>query len=169
MQASAWLRRSRVLVLLPLLWPGPAGLPAMELVSGSGGVRVSLDAGGAYCVSDTASGWVFKGKLPGAAEQLGAGQGNDALGAYQELHFHYQDPAGPLRAFLRLYGAGRLVLFGQVAPRGLAAAPLPFPDFRSLPQGLYPFSFKPENFAPPVFALPEVCTPWMLFTPRTTP
>jgi len=135
----------------------------MDLVSKSGSVKVSMEAGGAYCVSDTASGWVFKGALPSAAGGLKSGHGSDALGAYQELRFRYRDPAGPLNGTLRLYGSGHLVEFGRLAIRSMAAAPLPFPDFRSLPQGLYSFSFKPENFAPPVFSLPEACTPWMLF------
>jgi hypothetical protein len=163
MQACAWFNGPRVLMLFPFLWAGTAGMPAMEMLSTSGTVKVSLDAGGAYRVSDAASGWVFGGELPSHATGLGTGRGSDALGPYQELRFRYRDPAGPLKGGLRLYGAGDLVLFELTAPRGTSTAPLPFPDFRILPQGLYPFSFKPENFAPPVFALPEACTPWMLF------
>jgi hypothetical protein len=163
MRVHSWPQRPRLLLLLPLLWAGTASLPALDLLPSAGTLRVSLDTDGAYCVSDTASGWVFKGALPSGAGGLRSDHGSDALGTYQELRFHYRDPAGPLHGTLRLYGAEDLVVFGQRAPRAMAAAPLPFPDFRSLPQGLYPFSFKPENFAPPVFALPEACTPWMLF------
>jgi hypothetical protein len=145
---------------------GSAALPALELRSLSGTVAVSMEADGSYGVSDGASGWLFKGALPSAAAGLKSRQGSDTLGPYQELDFRYRDPAGAVRGSLRLYPSKGLVVFGQRLIQASVQAPQPFPDFRTLPQGLYDFSFKPENFAPPVFSLPEACTPWMLFNAR---
>ncbi|HTB34860.1 MAG TPA: hypothetical protein VK842_08360, partial [bacterium] len=128
------------------------------------GLQASLSADGSYQVRQ--HGWALEGRLPGAVAQPLSNTGQDRIGAYQELSFKFQDPAGPMAGRIRIYQDRALALFQQGALQALDQAPQPFPDFHAVPQGLSPFSYGQETFAPPRFGLEPGSNAWLLFDPR---
>ena len=118
---------------------------------------------GRYEVADAALGWVFAGKLPRAPADVATDSGRDELGAYRELRFHWRAPALLLGA-IRTYLERRVVLLSVTTTDATAnEAGLRFPDFVEVPAHLEHFSYADREFAPPVFALEETATPWLLF------
>ncbi|HXC64465.1 MAG TPA: hypothetical protein VNZ67_08905, partial [bacterium] len=136
----------------------------MLSVSAASGLQASLSADGSYQVRQ--HGWALEGRLPGAVAQPLSNTGQDRIGAYQELSFKFQDPAGPMAGRIRIYQDRALALFQQGALQALDQAPRPFPDFHAVPQGLSPFSYGQETFAPPRFGLEPGSNAWLLFDPR---
>jgi hypothetical protein len=136
----------------------------MLSVSAASGLQASVSAEGVYRLHQ--QGWSLEGRLPGALSQPLSATGQDRIGAYQELSFRFSDPAGPMAGRIRVYEAKALALFQQGALAAMDKAPQPFPDFNAVPQGLSPFSYQEETFAPPMFSLEPGSNAWLLFDPK---
>ena len=126
-------------------------------------LRVELRSEGTYAVIVQDPAWTLQGKLPGPATHFVINDAQDALGPYREISFTYQDAGRPVHAAIRVYGKSSVLGFAQTYPEAMAATPAPFPDFTSLPAGLMPFSYGQKSFAPPVFQVQDISTPWLLF------
>ena len=126
-------------------------------------LRVAIDPSGAYQVAASASHWTLAGKLPGLVADIKTVPGTDALGKYQELAFAWKDGERDLTGTIRLYDAGNLVLFSDTMTQGSAKPASPFPDFTSVPDGWFRFSYQDENFSPPQFQLGTTSSPWLFF------
>jgi hypothetical protein len=136
-------------------------------VRGAPGVSATLEKDtGRYEIADAALGWVFAGRLARAPEDVTTDEGRDELGAYRELRFRWRAPALLLGA-IRTYLDSRVVLLSVTTTSATANEPrLRFPDFVEVPAHLEHFSYADREFAPPVFALEETATPWLLFDAR---
>ncbi len=109
------------------------------------------------------SGWKFSGKLPSASEPATQNEGTDAIGAYRQVGFEWQDGGLPMSGSIRVYEGKPLVLFSDTCDQARKTSPAPFPDFSALPPRLRVFSYRQETFAPPSFKANECSTPWLLF------
>ncbi len=136
---------------------------AATISSASGNSSVAVDANGSYQVSAKEPGWRFMGSLPSPAQNIVSGKDKDAVGDYQQLSFAFTDAERPMTGMIRLYDGNNLVLFSQTSPQASDTAPSPFPNFTTLPQGLFSFSYQNKVFSPPSFSLEKASTPWLLF------
>jgi hypothetical protein len=118
---------------------------------------------GSYEVICADPGWEFSGKLPSASEPATQNEGADAIGAYRQVDFEWQDGGLPMSGNIRVYEEKPLVLFSDTCGQARKTAPAPFPDFSGLPSRLHVFSYRQETFAPPSFKANECSTPWLLF------
>jgi len=138
-------------------------LQAATVSSNNGNLRVEILAWGSYSVVVKEPNWTLQGKLPGPATDIAVGRAKDPVGADQAISFTYTEAGHPVHAVIRLYGDKGVIGFEQTYPEAMKETPSPFPDFTSLPQGLMPFSYGNTYFAPPMFQLQNVSTPWLLF------
>ena len=149
---------------LALLLAAPLATAAPFSVQGAAGLSATLDAGtGRYEIADASLGWVLAGRLADRPSEVTTDAGRDELGAYRELRFRWRAP-GVLLGSIRTYLDSRVVVLSvtttQATPNDAAVR---FPDFVETPAHLRHFSFRDSEFAPPVFALEETATPWLLF------
>ncbi len=139
-------------------------LPARALELSDGRVSVRVDVTGHYEISAKSSGWTWAGNLIGAAGNLAAKPGQDAIGSYHEIAFSWTDGAMPLSGAIRLYDGRDLILFSDTMVQASPHAPSPFPNFTTVPQGLFTFSYRNGPFAPSQFSLSRSqSSPWLFF------
>jgi hypothetical protein len=155
--------------LLALLLAAPLAAATRYSVQGGAGLSATLDAGtGRYEIADASLGWVFAGRLGDIPRDVATEDGRDEIGAYRELRFRWRAPA-LLSGSIRTYLDSRVVLLSvtttQATPNDAAVR---FPEFVELPPHLRHFSYGDSEFAPPVFALEETASPWLLFDDKGT-
>lgn len=128
-----------------------------------GQVDAAFDARtGNYQIVDAHSGWRLAGTI-GKAATVTTSQGQDGRGVYRELRFDWTEGVTPLKGAIRTYTAAPAVLFRLEYPEGCKGATTTFPNFKSIPKGLHPFSYRDTQFAPFTFSLNQTSTPWLLF------
>ena len=118
---------------------------------------------GSYRIICADPGWAFSGNLPSTSDPATQTKGHDAIGAYRQVNFEWQDGGLPVSGSIRVYEEKPLVLFSDTCGPARKTAPAPFPDFSGLPARLHVFSYRQEVFAPPSFTANECSTPWLLF------
>ncbi len=118
---------------------------------------------GSYRIICADPGWEFSGNLPSASDPATQTKGHDAIGAYHQVNFDWQDGGLPVSGSIRVYEEKPLVMFSDTCGPARQTAPAPFPDFSGLPARLHVFSYRQEVFAPPSFTANECSTPWLLF------
>jgi hypothetical protein len=150
--------------LLALLLAAPLAAATRYSVQGGAGLSATLDAGtGRYEIADASLGWVFAGRLSDIPSEVASDSGRDEIGAYRELRFRWRAPA-VLVGSIRTYLDSRVVLLSVTTTQATANdAAVRFPDFVEVPAHLRHFSYGDSEFAPPLFALEETATPWLLF------
>jgi hypothetical protein len=146
-----------LLLLLSLI----LNAPAVEIANRH--TAITVDGAGAYQITGKTSGWIWGGNLPGPAADLKTGKGRDAVGAYQEITFSWQDSALSLSGTIHLYDDDDLILFSDTLTNASATPASPFPNFTKVPANLYSFSYRDEVFAPPQFDLKTTSSPWLFF------
>jgi hypothetical protein len=133
-------------------------------LSSPSGVSAHLDeATGNYSISAAAPQWTFSGTLGSAARDLRKAEGQDRVGAYQQLTFSWQNGDNPLQGTIRLYQDRPLILFQCKYLKAASPASVAFPSFTGIPSGLHHFSYVNGAFAAPQFELGQYGTPWLLF------
>ncbi len=100
-------------------------------------MRVSVFTNGRYQVAVSAYGWIFKGSVGRAFDEIAVTMGSDSIGDWQEIVVGY----APYRSSaIRIYDSRSIVLFStQYGEDGENVDP--FPHFESIPQGLSTFSY----------------------------
>ena len=140
-----------------------AGVKAETATFGPG-LSLQLDAAkGMYELKLDHLNWVLGGSVPGPIANVKTGQGEDALGRYEQTAFSWNEAQIPLTGFIRVYRDRQLVVFSQTCGTALDLPPSAFPDFTNIPAGLNVFSHGLRTFAPPQFAASASSTPWLLF------
>lgn len=133
-------------------------------LSSQSGVSAQLDeATGNYRIAATNPQWTFSGTLGGAAHDLRKANGQDRIGAYQQMTFSWQAGDNPLEGVIRLYQDRPLILFQYKYLKTASPASVGFPSFTGVPAGLHHFSYRNGAFAAPQFVLGQYGTPWLLF------
>ncbi len=136
---------------------------AETISSTSGNLSVVVNADGSYLVSAKDLNWQLGGNLPGPAQNVVSGKGKDVLGDYQQIAFVYTDAGQAMTGSIRLYDDKGLVLFSQTLTQASPTPPGPFPNFTTLPQDHFSFSYSDGPFAPPRFSVGDVDGPWSFF------
>jgi hypothetical protein len=150
-----------------LVWQTSLSLLGGQLSVSNHWVQVRWDEkSGFYEVFCANPGWNFSGKLPSASQPATFHEGGDAIGAYRQVDFEWQDGGMPVRGSIRAYEEKSVMLFSDSCDQARKTAPAPFPDFTRLPSGLHVFSYQQKTFAPPSFQASENSTPWLLFDDR---
>ncbi len=133
-------------------------------LSSQSGVSAQLDAAtGDYRVSASNPQWIFSGTLASAASNVRKSEGQDRIGAYQQMTFAWQNGETPLQGTIRLYQQHPLILFEYKYLKAASPASVDFPSFTGIPARLDRFSYNNDAFAAPQFELGQYGTPWLLF------
>lgn len=137
-------------------------------VEGAHGIVARIDAHtGRYELRSQELNWAFAGTLGAGASDVTIREGQDRLGAFHELGFHWRDQVA-LTGSIRTYVGRAVLLFRITADEPLAAARvLSFPRFTEFPKNLRYFSYASDAFAPARFSLEENATPWLLYDEQT--
>lgn len=124
---------------------------------------VTIDAtSGSYAVNAPAQHWTFKGSIGQAMTDVHFLQGHDSIGWYKAVRFSWKDQVDYVGT-IRWYRHRPLVLFNLSLPQGAKKSIVDFPAFTSVPDSLYPFSYRNDVFAAPQFSLEQTSTPWLFF------
>ena len=152
------------LLLVPLLITGYAlKAQAVTLPASAEGIAVSVEAAtGAYKVTATNPAWTFAGTVGGPMTNIVVTKGQDKLGGYQEIAFHWKGD-GPLAGAIREYQTRPVVQFAITTPQASHKPTPDFPAFTTFPQNLHALSYKEEAMSGPTFGLAQNGTPWFLF------
>ncbi len=153
------------LLLLTVLMPGfaPPAEAATSIPPSAAGIAVSVDeATGTYTVTETNPAWTFVGTVGGPMTEVHVTQGQDKLGGYQEITFHWNADS-PMTGAIRAYQTRPVVQFAVTTPQAMSRPTPDFPAFTTFPQNLHTLSFEDRVFSPHVFHLPQGGTPWFLF------
>ena len=158
----AWNYGVRILFVLLL----PVALPQVQatvLPPAPSQITVSVDeATGTYKIVVHQPAWTFVGSVGARLSAVTTGQGQDRLGAYQEIGFHWQSDIA-YGGTIRRYQNKPLVLFSLTARQACRHITAEFPRFTTFPQNLHPLSFEDSAFSPHSFRLAHNATPWILF------
>lgn len=126
-------------------------------------IEVSADArSGEYSVRAASLNWIFRGSVGQPLQDLKSESGTDALGAYKAIRFKWKNNNN-YAARIRWYAQQPVVLFDLILPEGAQESPVAFPEFTSIPELPFRFSYHNHIFALPQFLLEETSTPWMLY------
>ena len=127
-------------------------------------IQVSVDsATGVYTVRSMSPAMTFSGTTGSALHQVTRSRGTDAVGAFRQLSFLWNDTLS-YAGSIRWYDSRPVVLFSLTLPEGSRGhSPEKFPRFTRIPELPYHFSYHNHIFALPEFYLEETSTPWMLF------
>jgi hypothetical protein len=125
------------------------------------GATASIDPGGRYFVRFTNPAWTFSGTVGSAATDIATSAQGDAIGAYHELSFAWND--GVARTgVIRTYDDVPVVLLTQSLPQG-GPNTTAFPAFDQYPPLPYHVSYQTMLFAPPSFSTLAPDSPWIFF------
>lgn len=148
--------------ILVLAW----GILIPYRLSAQSDIRVRVDSRtGNYSIHSETTGWTFAGSIGKPLSGMQSGKGRDAIGTYRSIRFRWKSNI-PFQGSIRWYEQVPVVLFSYKLPQGSLRSPGAFPDFSSIPDSLYHFSYRNINFAPPEFSLEQSSTPWLLFNGR---
>jgi hypothetical protein len=148
---------------LPLLAGCLAAVSFAASAQSNSDITVTVNAAsGDYTVESKALHWTFGGSIGQPLQNVHHKQGKDAAGTYQSVSFTWKNGMN-YGGTIRWYADKPVVIFSLSFPDGAHQAPVAFPDFTQIPSGLYHFSYRDINFAPPEFKLGETSTPWLLF------
>ncbi len=137
---------------------------SQTVLTSQSGVSAHFDAAtGNYRIMATNPHWIFSGTLTSAATAVSKTNGQDRIGAYQQVAFSWQDGQTPLQGTIRLYQQHPVVLFSYKYLKAANPASVSFPSFTGIPNRLHHFSYKNDAFAAPQFDLGQYGTPWLLF------
>ena len=114
---------------------------------------------GSYELNLLITGWKLEGKLLGNPDGLMVTSGKDNIGDYREV----DATTAERLAAIRIYDAKPVALFRDERKTKDSDNIDPFPTFRSLPGGLYRFSYQQRNFGYYQFGKLGPEGPWMLF------
>ena len=157
---------SVALIALLLLTAIAPHAQAAALPPSASGVAVSVDeATGTYKVAASRPAWTFIGSVGARLSDVTTRQGQDRIGAYQEIAFRWQSSI-PYGGAIRRYRDKPVALFSLTALRPAPHLTAEFPRFTAFPSGLHPMSFEDSAFSPHAFRLAHNATPWVLFDDR---
>ncbi|MBB3188091.1 hypothetical protein [Microbacter margulisiae] len=126
-------------------------------------VNVSVDASsGEYTVFAPMRNWTFQGTIGQPMSDVTFLQGQDSIGHYKMVSFKWKNQVNYIGT-IRWYPSLPIVMFTLTLPHGAKRPIVSFPDFTSLPDSLYSFSYKNDVFAAPIFSLEQTSTPWLFF------
>ncbi|BCL25207.1 CBM35 domain-containing protein [Streptomyces aurantiacus] len=94
-------------------------------------LRAVVNASGTWQVTATVLGWTFGGSVGSAATGIATRSGSDAVGAYTETTFTFQE--GARRGGIRVYDSASAVVFTDTCVRA-AANSKPFPTLTQYPE-----------------------------------
>lgn len=137
--------------------------PTLAVTVTNDHLSVTMENDGRYQVAVKASGWNFAGKLPDRAHDLTQSTGKDAVGRYQQIAFSWSEAAHPMIGTIRLYDAKDVILFSDTTVQAIPTPAAPFPNFTTVPAGLFPFSYRDVAFADPQHNLKTISSPWLFF------
>jgi hypothetical protein len=137
--------------------------PALAVTLTNDHVSVGMESDGNYHVTVKASGWNFAGKLPDRVNDLMQSTGKDAVGSYHQIAFSWSEAAQAMTGTIRLYDAKDVILFSDTTVQAIPKPAAPFPNFTTLPTGLFPFSYHDNYFADPQHSLNTISSPWLFF------
>ena len=147
---------------LPLIAASPVPTNAVAADISTDRVLISVTPTGEYSVTAKSPEWKFAGKLPSPVTGLKENTGQDAVGFYHQTVFSLAN--GGLSGFIRLYDGKSVVLFSDSIAQAGTAPPAPFPDFTTLPTGMFSLSYRNSVFASVQFDLKEsMSSPWLFF------
>jgi hypothetical protein len=126
-------------------------------------LSVGMENDGGYHVTVKASGWNFAGKLPAPAQDVKQSTGEDAVGSYRQIAFSWSEATHAMTGTIRLYDAKDVILFSDTTVQAIPTPAAPFPNFTTLPTGLFPFSYRDISFADPQHNLKTTSSPWLFF------
>ncbi len=150
-------------VVLALSFVAGCTVAARAVTLDGATIKVSVEPSGAYELVSGPAHWTLAGKLPGPASGIKTAGGSDAIGQYRQLALAWKDGERDLTGFIRLYEPGDLVLFSDTLTQAGNRPASAFPDFTSIPQGWFHFSYQDKVFAPPQFQLGTRSSPWLFF------
>ncbi len=104
--------------------------------------------------------WQFTGSL-GKVGATRVTSGIDNLGHFAETKAAIGDDGNQIS--VKSYPDLGVVVFDLTYSKGAGGNGIAFPDFTTLPKGLFKFSFRDVNFSRPTFAINQNCTPWLCF------
>ena len=137
--------------------------PAFAVTVTNAHLSVGMEDDGSYQVTVKASGWNFAGKLPDRANNVMQSAGKDVVGSYQQIAFSWSQGSFDMAGTIRLYDPKDVILFSDVSTQEMSKPPAPFPDFTTVPAGLFPFSYHDSYFADPQHNLDTISSPWLFF------
>jgi hypothetical protein len=137
--------------------------PAIAITVTNDRLSIGMEDDGSYHVTVKASGWNFAGKLPDRASDVMQSTGKDAVGSYQRIAFSWSEAAHVMTGTIRLYDAKDVILFSDTSTQAITKPAAPFPNFTTLPAGLFPFSYHDGYFADPQHSLKTISSPWLFF------
>jgi hypothetical protein len=137
--------------------------PALAVTITNDRLSVGMEDDGSYQVAVKASGWNFAGKLPDRANDVMQSTGKDAVGTYRQIAFSWSEAAHAITGTIRLYDARDVILFSDTTVQAIPTPAAPFPNFTTLPAGLFPFSYRDTYFADPQHNLNTISSPWLFF------
>ena len=123
------------------------GLSCCEaaVITSASGVSLRLDASnGSYQLTAKQPAWELGGSLNQPLKNVAANQGRDAIGAYQQLAFEWQDGQTPMSGQIRVYEEKPLALFSQTCGAATEMPPPAFPDFKSVAGQTACFQLRPS-------------------------
>ena len=126
----------------------------------STGLSVAVDVSGTYTIHSTNPAWTFRGDTGQPLANLQENNGQDQIGAYQDITFEYNS-GGQRQASIRNYSAVPAVIF-TVTYEAAAVNTAPFPTFLDHPAGLSHLTYSGQ-FARPNFVKLGNDSPWVLF------
>lgn len=128
------------------------------------GLTASVNVGtGDYSVTSRALGWQFRGSVGSPLKNVVRATGRDTLGSFHSIRFDWSGNGVPITGQIKTYDLRPIARFQLTYDKPTQHPALSFPNFTSLPTGLYPFSYREFRFAPPQFAAGNYGTPWLLF------
>jgi hypothetical protein len=133
---------------------------ATALFEPSTGVRVTVNADGAYTIKTQNPAWMFGGDIGKPLSGLSIRRGSDEIGAYREIVFHYEE-GGAREATIRVYRGRPVVLF-TIEYLQAAKNVAPFPELTEYPRNLYHLTYNGQ-FGLYSFDRFGSDSPWLLF------
>lgn len=150
--------RCYILFLISFLLLTGVGVSAQQNTA----VAVSVNAAsGRYSIESPESHWTFYGNTGQALSHVERSEASDEAGAFDKISFTWDK--GNRTGAIRWYKNKPVVIFTLTLPNGADGPLSGFPDFNTLPDSLYHFSYHNDVFAAPQFVLNRTSTPWLLF------
>lgn len=130
-------------------------------------INVAVDAkAGTYTLTSTNLKWILRGSVGKSVDNVKKEKGRDAMGEYTAYSFQWETN-NVYVGTIRSYVASPVVIFSLETPKGAnGQSTEAFPDFTSLPDSLYEFSYHNRIFPLAQFFLEETATPWMFFNDK---
>ncbi len=131
-----------------------------ELTISNAAIQATLQNNGSYHLKFLRTGWVLRGKLPRAVEEVSSHAEDDKIGAFHEISLTFL--GGARAASIRLYDSQPIALL-EDRWQFAGANEKPFPVFEALPSHLGWLSYQRKEFGTYTFGRLEPEGPWVLF------